>query len=107
MSSNIKLKRSSVPGKIPATSVIELGEIAINTHDGKIFIKKNDGAESIVTLGQTGFTGSQGIQGFTGSQGIQGFTGSQGDPGGAFINADGGDPNSNYGGIDPIDGGSV
>lgn len=33
--------------------------------------------------------------------------GPKGDPGEAFINADGGDPNTNYGGIDPIDGGSV
>lgn len=47
---NIKLKRSSVPGKQPNTSILELGEVALNTYDGKIFIKKDDGAESIVTI---------------------------------------------------------
>ena len=47
---NIKLKRSSVPGKQPNTSILELGEVALNTYDGKIFIKKDDGTESIVTI---------------------------------------------------------
>jgi hypothetical protein len=47
---NIKLKRSSVPGKQPNTSILELGEVALNTYDGKLFIKKDDGAESIVTI---------------------------------------------------------
>ena len=47
---NIKLKRSSVPGKQPNTSILELGEVALNTYDGKIFIKKDDGAESIVVI---------------------------------------------------------
>jgi hypothetical protein len=48
--STIKLKRSAVPGKVPATSALELGEIAINTYDGNIYIKKNDGTESIVVF---------------------------------------------------------
>ena len=47
---NIKLKRSSVPGKQPNTSILELGEVALNTYDGKLFIKKDDGTESIVTI---------------------------------------------------------
>ena len=36
----IKVKRSSVPGKIPTTTQIESGELAINTYDGKIFLLK-------------------------------------------------------------------
>jgi len=51
MSQTIKLKRSATQNKIPAVGDIELGEIAINTYDGKMFIKKNDGADSIVRLG--------------------------------------------------------
>lgn len=36
----IKLRRSAVPGKVPTTGQLALGEIALNTHDGKIFIKR-------------------------------------------------------------------
>lgn len=50
MSTNIKLKRSSVEGKQPNTSILDLGEVAINTFDGKLFFKKDNGTESIVTL---------------------------------------------------------
>jgi hypothetical protein len=51
MSSLIKLKRSAIAGNAPTTSQLELGEIALNTHDGKIFIKKDDGSQSIVDVG--------------------------------------------------------
>ena len=37
MASTIKVKRSSVLGKAPTTSDIEVGEIAINTRDSKMF----------------------------------------------------------------------
>ena len=37
MASTIKIKRSSVVGKSPTTSDIEVGEIAINTRDSKMF----------------------------------------------------------------------
>jgi hypothetical protein len=36
----IKLKRSAVPDKIPTTEQLNLGELAINTHDGNIFLKR-------------------------------------------------------------------
>lgn len=42
MSTNIKLKRSSVAGNKPSTSQISLGELAINTADGAIYSKKSD-----------------------------------------------------------------
>jgi hypothetical protein len=49
MSTLIKLKRSAVAGRIPTTSNLELGELAINTADGKIYIKQEtSGVESIV-----------------------------------------------------------
>ncbi len=48
----IKMKRSSVAGKAPTNADLELGELAINTRDGKLFTKKNvSGAESIVEVG--------------------------------------------------------
>jgi hypothetical protein len=74
----IKLRRSAVPSKVPTTEQLALGEIALNTYDGKIFIKKDDGVESVISIGERGFTGSQGDIGFTGSQGVTGFVGSQG-----------------------------
>jgi hypothetical protein len=51
MAQTIKLKRSATQGAVPSTSALALGEIAINTYDGNLFIKKNDGSESIVTIG--------------------------------------------------------
>jgi hypothetical protein len=48
MTSTIKLKRSDVPGKVPLTTDLELGELAVNTNDGKIFLKTE--VESIETI---------------------------------------------------------
>lgn len=50
----IKLKRSATPGKVPSTADLALGEIAINTHDGKIYLKKDNGTERIVEIGSGG-----------------------------------------------------
>ena len=48
----VKLKRSANAGGIPTTSDLALGELAVNTTDGKLFTKKSvNGTESIVTLG--------------------------------------------------------
>jgi hypothetical protein len=51
MAQTIKLKRSSTSGASPTTSQLALGEVAINTYDGKMYIKKDDGTESIVEIG--------------------------------------------------------
>lgn len=47
MAQNIILKRSSLGGKIPATSSLNLGEIAVNTYDGKLFFKRSGSVETI------------------------------------------------------------
>ena len=48
----IKLKRSAVASKVPATNDLELGELGVNTYDGKVYLKKNvGGTESIVEVG--------------------------------------------------------
>jgi hypothetical protein len=65
----LKLRRSAVPGRIPSTSSLDFGEIALNTYDGLAFIKKSGSAgEQVIAIGSTtgAFTGS-----FSGS-----FTGS-------------------------------
>src|SRR6056300_535537 len=53
MAQTIKLKRSATQGAVPTTTQLELGEVAINTYDGKMYIKKNDGSEAIVEVGST------------------------------------------------------
>ena len=55
MAQTIKLKRSATSGAIPTTSNLALGEVAINTYDGKMYIKKDvGGTESIVEIGGVG-----------------------------------------------------
>lgn len=62
-----KLKRSAIKGKTPTTSNLELGELAINTNDGRLFFKTTDSAStsSIQTLreisGGTGITETNGV----------------------------------------------
>ena len=55
MANTIKLKSSSVAGKAPTTADLQLRELAINTTDGKLFLKKSvSGTESIVEIGAGG-----------------------------------------------------
>lgn len=51
MANTLQVKRSSVASKVPTTSDLALGELAINTYDGKLYLKKNNGTESIVEVG--------------------------------------------------------
>jgi len=74
MAQTVKLKRSAVSGNVPTTSDLALGEIAINTYDGNIFIKKNDGSESIVTFSAGGNAGSIEEDSFTGNGNTTAFT---------------------------------
>ena len=50
MAQIVKLKRSSVAEKVPTTSDLELGELAMNTVDGKVYFEKNDGSPSVQTI---------------------------------------------------------
>lgn len=51
MANTIRIKRSAVPGKVPATNDLALGELGLNTYDGKLYTKKdNNGTHSIVEL---------------------------------------------------------
>lgn len=50
MGQNIILKRSSLPGKVPDTGSLNIGEIAINTYDGKLFIKRSGNTDSIQSV---------------------------------------------------------
>jgi len=47
----VKFKRSAVAGKIPATTDLALGELALNTYDGRIYLKKSvSNVETVVAL---------------------------------------------------------
>ena len=66
MAQTIKLKRTSVQGKIPTTSNLDLGELAINTYDGRIFFEKDiDGTLSIqeILTTDSDVTGSLNLNG--------------------------------------------
>lgn len=65
MAQVVKLKRTSVQGRVPNISNLELGELAINTHDGRIFFEKDDGTLSIQEILTTNSSnsGSFNIQG--------------------------------------------
>jgi len=70
MAQSIILKRSALQGKVPTTSSLSLGEIAINTYDGKLYLNRSGSIQSIqeiittnvvntgsITLTQTGSFG--------------------------------------------------
>jgi len=56
-------KRSATSGAQPSTSDLSLGEIGVNTYDGKLFVKKSvSGTESIIEIGASGGAGGQIMQ---------------------------------------------
>jgi hypothetical protein len=54
----LQLKRSAVVGKIPTTASLDLGELAINTIDGKIYFKQQDSGSVQRILELTSTSGS-------------------------------------------------
>lgn len=53
MANIIKIKRSAVTGNIPTIAQLQLGELALNTTDGRLFLKRSVSAvESIVQVGK-------------------------------------------------------
>lgn len=83
MANQIKIKRSAVEGKVPLVTDLELGELAINTYDGKLFVRRNDGVSDYIreiggnrgfeVKNQTGSTIAKGTAvGFVGTLGSSG-----------------------------------
>ena len=56
MANRIKLKRSTVPGRIPNPTDLEVGEIAINTADAVIYTKHSDNTIVTISGGTTNVT---------------------------------------------------
>jgi len=85
MAQKILLKRSGVSGSIPTTASIDLGELALNTYDGKAFMHKSGSTDEVVqfvvagsqTTGSISVTGNVTAANFVGSgAGLTGVTAS-------------------------------
>ena len=50
MATTIKLKSSSTTGSAPTTSNLSLRELAINTADGKLYVRKGNGTDETDTI---------------------------------------------------------
>ena len=48
--SSILLKRSGVAGSVPTTNSLQVGEIALNTYDGKAFLHKSGSTDEVVEI---------------------------------------------------------
>ena len=63
MATPIRIKRSAVAGKRPTTEQLQLGELAVNFYDGKVFFKQDTNGVGIGTriveigAGSTSFVG--------------------------------------------------
>ena len=54
MANLIKIKQSAVAARVPTTGDLVLGELALNTYDGKLYTRKDNGTASIVEIGAGG-----------------------------------------------------
>jgi hypothetical protein len=65
ITSSILLKRSGVAGSKPTTASLKVGEIALNTYDGKAFLRKSGSTDEVVEIVVTGAgtTGSINLSG--------------------------------------------
>jgi hypothetical protein len=61
MAQSIILKRSATSGKVPTTSSLNIGELAINTFDGKIFLNRSGSSQSIQEIITTNATNTGSI----------------------------------------------
>ena len=49
MATPIRIKRSAVPNRRPVNGNLQLGELAMNIHDGKLYAQKDDSGVGIGT----------------------------------------------------------
>lgn len=60
MPNKIILKKSSVASKVPLATDLEIGEIAINLADQKLYSKNSSGTVIQVGVGSAAFSGAEG-----------------------------------------------
>ena len=54
---SVLLRRSNLAAKVPTTDQLQLGELGVNTNDGRVFLKKDNGVD--VTIEQIVVTGAE------------------------------------------------
>lgn len=56
MANTVKIKQSAVAARVPTTGDLVLGELALNTYDGKLYTRKDNGTASIIQIGASPVT---------------------------------------------------
>ena len=51
MSDTFLIKRSAVAAKVPTIAQMSIGEVAVNTYDGKLYLRGNNGADFVKEVG--------------------------------------------------------
>ena len=60
MANTLLVKRTTVAGRVPTTAQLEIGELAVNVTDGKLYLKKTtSGVESIVDVTSAALTDAE------------------------------------------------
>ena len=75
--SSILLKRSGLAGSVPTTTSLKVGEIALNTYDGKAFLHKSGSTDEVVEIVVAGanVTGSISLTGAVTASAFKGYGG--------------------------------
>ena len=75
--SSILLKRSGLAGSVPTTTSLKVGEIALNTYDGKAFLHKSGSTDEVVEIVVAGanVTGSINLSGAVTASAFAGYGG--------------------------------
>jgi hypothetical protein len=63
MANELIIKKSTVAGKAPVAGDLEIGELAVNTADAKLYTKHSDGTVKQLSAGPKGDTGATGAAG--------------------------------------------
>ena len=64
MAQNIEIKHSAIPGKVPTTSSLHLGQLAVNSWDGKVYFEKfANTSDEVLELVSNKFSGSVAMSG--------------------------------------------
>ena len=70
MAIKIRLPYNTTSGVVPSAANLQIGELAVNTADGKLYSKHSNGTVVLIaTVGATGPTGNTGPTGATGVTG--------------------------------------
>jgi hypothetical protein len=68
MTNQILIKHTATPGKVPATTDLALGELAVNTNDGVLFFKKNlSGVDTVLQINPATINAVSSVNGNTGA----------------------------------------